>query len=315
MVLELDQYSDGKAARLWNLYIGNQTDRTKHYKQFLKQILTSYSCETVLDAACGTGIDSVMLIEEGFSVTSCDYSDKMLKTAWHTRWERRKEAAFDNWDIYEANWLTLPTDLGEEQQYDAVICLGNSFAHLPDLTGNQDSHRLALKNFATMVKPGGILLIDHRNYDSILDKGRAPTKNIYYNSQYVSDIRTSVIYQNGSPAKIILDYVMSDPSETGPKKEQNPEALEKSLFSDNPSDNQFTLSYYPHRLTSFRSLLKEAFDQRANITTLGDFQPLDQLQNPAFYIHVVRKLPRGETNGSDDAWQAQVASSSGEESA
>ena len=44
--------------------------------------------------------------------------------------------------------------------------------------------RLALKNFAKMVKPGGILLIDHRNYDSILDKGRAPTRNIYYNVRY-----------------------------------------------------------------------------------------------------------------------------------
>ena len=39
----------------------------------------------------------MMLIEEGFSVTSCDFSDKMLKGAWNTRWNRRKEAAFDNW--------------------------------------------------------------------------------------------------------------------------------------------------------------------------------------------------------------------------
>ena len=38
-----------------------------------------------------------MLIEEGFAVTSCDYSDKMLKSAWQTRWTRRKEPAFDNW--------------------------------------------------------------------------------------------------------------------------------------------------------------------------------------------------------------------------
>lgn len=32
-----------------------------------------------------------------------------------------------------------------------------------------------------MVKPGGILIIDHRNYDYILETGRAPQgKNIYY---------------------------------------------------------------------------------------------------------------------------------------
>lgn len=32
-----------------------------------------------------------------------------------------------------------------------------------------------------MVRPGGILIIDHRNYDYILETGRAPQgKNIYY---------------------------------------------------------------------------------------------------------------------------------------
>ena len=55
MVLELDQYSDGKAARLWTLYIGDQTERTRHYKQFLKRELNAHCCDTVLDVACGTG--------------------------------------------------------------------------------------------------------------------------------------------------------------------------------------------------------------------------------------------------------------------
>lgn len=32
-----------------------------------------------------------------------------------------------------------------------------------------------------MLKPGGILIIDHRNYDYILDTGKTPAKNIYYN--------------------------------------------------------------------------------------------------------------------------------------
>ena len=32
-----------------------------------------------------------------------------------------------------------------------------------------------------MVRPGGLLVIDHRNYDHILSTGRAPPgKNIYY---------------------------------------------------------------------------------------------------------------------------------------
>ena len=42
-------------------------------------------------------IDSIMLLEEGFQVTSIDASDKMLKYALKKRWERRKEEAFDKW--------------------------------------------------------------------------------------------------------------------------------------------------------------------------------------------------------------------------
>lgn len=38
--------------------------------------------------------------------------------------------------IEEANWLTLSDDIQKPGAgFDAVICLGNSFAHLPDFKG------------------------------------------------------------------------------------------------------------------------------------------------------------------------------------
>ena len=88
--------------------------------------------------------------------------------------------------IEEANWLSMKddlTDMGIDfgKGYDAVICLGNSFAHLPDFNRDGKVHKLALNNFESLVKPGGILMIDHRNYDAILKYGSAPSKNIYYN--------------------------------------------------------------------------------------------------------------------------------------
>lgn len=47
--------------------------------------------------------------------------------------------------------------------------------------GDQSEHRQALKNIASMVRSGGLLVIDHRNYDHILSTGCAPPgKNIYY---------------------------------------------------------------------------------------------------------------------------------------
>lgn len=45
-----------------------------------------------------------------------------------------------------------------------------------------------------MVKPGGILIIDHRNYDYILETGRAPQgKNIYYKVMKETRLKAEMI--------------------------------------------------------------------------------------------------------------------------
>ena len=50
-----------------------------------------------------------------------------------------------------------------------------------DNYGDLREQKQAIKNFERCVKPGGLLLIDHRNYDSIIDRGETPAKCIYYN--------------------------------------------------------------------------------------------------------------------------------------
>lgn len=83
--------------------------------------------------------------------------------------------------IEEANWLTLPNDIKKPGEgFDAIICLGNSLCLLPGASGDLSSTKTALNNFCEMLKPGGVLIVDHRNYDHILDSGKAPGKNIYY---------------------------------------------------------------------------------------------------------------------------------------
>merc|ERR1712200_4276 len=239
-----DQYADGVAAQNWLLYIGEQENRTSNYKNFLINTLKEKKCYTILDAAAGTGVDSVMLIEEmgqipAFSLTSCDYSDKMLKYALKVRWERRREQAFFDWTIEEGNWMTLPKDVKTPGAgYDAIICMGNSFPHI----------------------------IDHRNYDYILKNGKAPKKNIYYNSQNIKSIKTQIIYEDNKPRQIVLDYKM-----------------------DVEGDGDFVLSYQPWTLAEFSSLLKGIFGSGAAHTTYADFFKLSEVVDPAFYIHVIEK--------------------------
>lgn len=279
-----DQYADGKAAKVWEVFIGDKTSRTQHYKNFLVGLLRRKGCRRVLDVACGTGIDSVMLLEEGFQVTSVDASDKMLKYALKTRWNRRKDPAFDNWVIEEANWLSLPEDIDHlvGDGFDAVICLGNSFAHMMDTTGDQHEQKVALQNFERCVRPGGLLLIDHRNFDHILDTGSTPSKGIYYNSKHTTDIKTSVLYVGSRPTLVTMDYLI-DISDYGKDKEQ----MVNNRIDETISE--FRLCYYPHRLKIFTKMLAEIFPIGTKHTMYADFKPLDEVEDPAFYIHVMEK--------------------------
>ncbi|EHH18342.1 glycine N-methyltransferase [Macaca nemestrina] len=274
-----DQYADGEAARVWQLYIGNTRSRTAEYKAWLLGLLRQHGCQRVLDVACGTGVDSIMLVEEGFSVTSVDASDKMLKYALKERWNRRHEPAFDKWVIEEANWMTLDKDVPQSAEggFDAVICLGNSFAHLPDCKGDQSEHRLALKNIASMVRAGGLLVIDHRNYDHILSTGCAPPgKNIYYKSDLTKDITTSVLIVNNKAHMVTLDYTVQVPG---------------AGQDGSPGLSKFRLSYYPHCLASFTELLQAAFGGKCQHSVLGDFKPYKpgQAYVPCYFIHVLKR--------------------------
>lgn len=62
---------------------------------------------------------------------------------------------------------------------------GRCLCHFYCLTclalGDLQKHKIAIKQFYNLLKPGGILFVDHRNYDSILDLGVVPHgPNVYY---------------------------------------------------------------------------------------------------------------------------------------
>jgi len=263
-----DQYADGKAAKVWESFIGDKRSRTDNYRNFLVDLLHKNNCKRVLDVACGTGVDSMLLLDEGFEVVSVDASDKMLKYALKERWNRRRQPAYDNWVIEEANWLTLYDDIKPliGDGFDAVICLGNSFAHMHDNYGDQREQKTAISNFKKCLRPGGVLLIDHRNYDHMIATGSTPAKCIYYNNDHMSDIKTSVLYVSGQPYMVMLDYMISNGNET----------------------SEFRLSYYPHKYTVFTEMLQEIFGAKAQKEVYGDFRPLTPGTEPAFYLHVCK---------------------------
>src|SRR5690606_2671957 len=201
----------------------------------------------VLDVATGTGFHSVQLLKAGFKVTSADGNARMLVKAF----ENAREHGFVMRTVH-ADWRWLNRDL-QDNLFDAVICLGNSFTHLFE----EHDRRRALAEFYSVLKHDGVLIIDQRNYDAILDHGFSTKHRYYYCGNRVS---ARPIHVDEGLAR--FEYTFED----GAKHH---------------------LNMFPLRKDYLRGLLRDVGFQR--IETFGDFQETAGDREPDFYIHVAEK--------------------------
>jgi SAM-dependent methyltransferase len=116
---------------------------------------------TVLDAACGTGVDAAALARRGFSVQASDGSAAMVEGA-ATRFRRDGLAI----PVWHCAWADLPAATG--QRFDVVLCLGNSLVH----AAGRDAMVEALTGLRRMARPGGHVVIDSRNWQKLHDERR-----------------------------------------------------------------------------------------------------------------------------------------------
>lgn len=133
----------------------NWEGRLAHELPFMEQLFAGQGVRRVLDTACGTGYHSIALAQQGFEVVGTDLSSAMIRHAHLNATEAGIKARF------------LVAGFGEMEaqgeSYDAVLCLGNSLPHL--LTAEAVAGTLA--DFAAVLRPGGFLLIQNRNFDQV----------------------------------------------------------------------------------------------------------------------------------------------------
>ena len=110
----------------------------------------------VLDAACGTGIDAVVLARRGFSVRATDGSEAMVEVA-AARFRREGLAI----PVQRCSWADLPAAIDE--RFDAVLCTGNALVHAV----GRDAMVQALIGLRRMARPGGHVVIDSRNWEKL----------------------------------------------------------------------------------------------------------------------------------------------------
>ena len=127
---------------------------------FIEHQLQAVGARRVLDAACGTGMHALALARRGYAAVGADLSPGMIARA-------RANAAAAGVDVpFEvAGFGELNARVGTG--FDALLCLGNSLPHLLAPAGLES----ALADFAACLRPGGLVLIQNRNFDAVLSRG------------------------------------------------------------------------------------------------------------------------------------------------
>jgi len=140
----------------------NWKERLAYEFPFIEQQLTASGARCVLDTACGTGKHAIALAQRGYDVTGADLSVGMVERARENSAAVGCEARF-----VVAGFGELEVKVGNG--FDALLCLGNSLPHVL----SADALHEALTDFAAVLRPDGLLLIQNRNFDAIMrDRGR-----------------------------------------------------------------------------------------------------------------------------------------------
>jgi glycine/sarcosine N-methyltransferase len=135
----------------------NWDQRLRVELPFIEQQLAAVGARRLLDAACGTGMHAIALAERGYRVVGADVSVGMIQQA------RRNAAGLDcEVSFRVAGMGELAPQM--EDRFDAVLCLGNSLPHL--LTS--DALRAALEDFHRVLRPSGLLMVQNRNFDRVM---------------------------------------------------------------------------------------------------------------------------------------------------
>jgi glycine/sarcosine N-methyltransferase len=133
----------------------NWEGRLAHELPFLGRLFAGHGVVRVLDAACGTGHHAIALAKQGYQAMGADLSAAMIEQA------RRNAAAAGVQVGFAVAGFGGLAAIG--QTFDAVLCLGNSLPHL--LT--EKALAEALSDFAAVLHPGGLVVIQNRNFDRV----------------------------------------------------------------------------------------------------------------------------------------------------
>jgi len=160
----VDQYNEDFAAlyrSVWDVYLADRQEAV------LSQLFPDAPPpQPVLDAAAGTGALAIRLAKRAWQVTANEFSPAMRCHVY--RQKLANDLSDRQFNVVEpgVSWRALPKAL-KNHTFGLVLCIGAALAHCDN--SPRGVLRESLVALASLVAPGGFLLVDCKRY---ADDGR-----------------------------------------------------------------------------------------------------------------------------------------------
>ena len=190
-------------------------ERFNIIKKHWETLFEGKDIRTFLDVSIGSGSLSLPVCELGVTLYGSDLSEAMLE-----RCKAKAEKRGFSPVLKPCDFRKLKSEFSET--FDCVASTGNSLPYV-----NNDELLSVLENMDSLIRPGGYLYFDMRNWDKILkDRQRFYT----YNPFFVDDIRVNLVqlwdYNTDGSMDFNILYTF----------EQNLKIVQKEIFTEH---------YYP----------------------------------------------------------------------
>ena len=246
----MDQFSQEFASR-WDELVGWKK-RSAADTAFLLSLVRKFNCKRILDVALGTGFHTIELMREGLQVKGLDISQSMIEVAM-------KNAAGNSvqLDAVCTDWIDMNKTI--QEKFDCIICLGNSLACEMDTNKRQ----IAVRNWSNALTEDGVVIVDRRNYETLLSGETYSSAN----GQYF-----------GESVKISFDKILEN----------------ETVFSYTFADGRtFNLQMFPILDHELKSICQNAGLEVAEI--YGDRQLSRKGKDVSFYSYVFRKVGKAQS--------------------
>ena len=195
----IDGYEETSLASVLDVYIGNLDLRWDRMNGVLDNIFSRYENPKVLDLALGSGHDTIALLKRGFNVVSNEVDKNYLSIA-KKRAKKHKVAL----TVRIENWKNIiRSDKYKNEEFDVVFALGNSF---PNYLLFGDDRKESLRGFWQILKPGGTLFFDTRNFDFMLSHKEKIVENPERNFVF----KGNTTFLNKDDVRVFPTYISKD---------------------------------------------------------------------------------------------------------